>query len=69
LFVNLNDKRILFPEKVLALQKRFRRVYLAFYKPLLDGRESAEDWQMVITYGQEVLACCGGYLTHPLTLT
>lgn len=44
------------PEKVLALQKRFRRVYLAFYEPLLAERETAEDWPIVITYGQEVLA-------------
>jgi tetratricopeptide (TPR) repeat protein len=44
------------PEKVLALQKRFRRIYLAFYEPLLNERETAEDWSMVITYGREVLA-------------
>jgi tetratricopeptide (TPR) repeat protein len=43
-------------EKVTALQKRFRRSYLALYEPLLAGREAAKDWQMVITYGQEVLA-------------
>lgn len=44
------------PEKILALQKRFRRIYLAFYEPLLNDRETAEDWPMVIIYGQEVLA-------------
>lgn len=43
-------------EKVTALQKRFRRIYLALYEPLLAGWEAAADWQMVITYGQEVLA-------------
>ncbi len=37
--------------KVLALQERFRRVYLALYEPLLAAREAAEDWPMVITYG------------------
>lgn len=44
------------PQKVLALQKRFRRVYLALYEPLLAEREAARDWQTVIAYGQEVLA-------------
>ncbi len=43
-------------EQILALQKRFRRVYLAFYAPLLAHSEANEDWQMVIAYGREVLA-------------
>jgi hypothetical protein len=44
------------PQKVLALQKRLRRLYLALYEPLLAEREAARDWQTVIAYGQEVLA-------------
>ena len=43
-------------DRVLALQKRFRQFYLAFYAPLLARCEADEDWQMVIAYGQEVLA-------------
>ncbi len=42
-------------DKVLALQKQFRHIYLAFYDPLLTERTAAKDWLMVINYGQEVL--------------
>ncbi len=43
-------------DKVLALQKRLRHVYAAFYEPLLDGCEADGEWQMVVAYGREVLA-------------
>ena len=42
-------------DKVLALQKRFRRTFIAFYEPLLAECSLAENWPMVIKYGQEVL--------------
>lgn len=41
-------------EKVTALQKRFRRIYLALYEPLLAGWEAAKEWQMVIIWTRGV---------------
>ncbi|MGB0384894.1 MAG: hypothetical protein ACPGWR_08740 [Ardenticatenaceae bacterium] len=43
------------PEKVLAVQHRFRRSYLGIFVPLLAMCEAAQDWQTLIDYGQELL--------------
>ncbi|MCP4419877.1 MAG: hypothetical protein GY805_24965 [Chloroflexi bacterium] len=39
--------------QIVALQKRFRKQYLAFYTPLLAQREASKNWRGVITYGEE----------------
>ncbi len=42
--------------KIVALQKRFRKQYLAFYTPLLAQQEASKNWQRVAAYGEEALA-------------
>lgn len=43
-------------DKALAVQHRFRQRYTMLYQALLDSHEMAQDWPVVITYGQEALA-------------
>lgn len=55
------------PEKTLELQKRFRRIYLPLYEPLIGERVAAADWQTVKAYGEELLALLPAsppYISH-----
>ncbi len=42
--------------QIVALQKRFRQRYLAFYTPLLAQQEASKNWPRVVAYGEEALA-------------
>ncbi len=41
--------------KIVAVQKRFRKQYLAFYTPLLAQRVASKSWRAVVEYGEEAL--------------
>ncbi len=43
------------PEKALAVQHHFRRIYLGLFVPLLAGCEAGQAWQKLIDYAQELL--------------